>query len=134
MESNHPQGLQTVDKARPTQAPIEAHPLTPAPRRSPAGLPAELAAVALIDAPRCAQAACISVSTWHELVRRGDAPAPAMRAPRCTRWRLADVADWLRARAARGSDPQAEAAVMRAARAGTRAAQAKRQRVKTGEA
>lgn len=127
-------GPQTTDKAHPTQAPIEAQPLTTAPRRSTAGLPAELAAVALIDAPRCAQAACVSLSTWHELVRRGDAPPPAMRAPRCTRWRLADVADWLRARAARGSDPQAEAAVMRAAQAGARAAQAKRQREKAGEA
>lgn len=54
-------------------------------------LPAELANVALIDAPTCAAAGDMSVSWWHEEVRAGRAPAPAIRKPRCTRWRLADV-------------------------------------------
>lgn len=95
-------------------------------------VPAALADVALIDAPRIAIAACISLSLWHDLVRRGEAPAPVLRAPRCTRWRLADVRDWLRQRAERGSDPEAQAAVIRAAKAGAKAAQAKRQLAKGG--
>jgi predicted DNA-binding transcriptional regulator AlpA len=69
--------------------------------------PPELADVALIDAPRIAAAACMSLSSWHELVRTGQAPQPVMRAPRCTRWRLADVRAWLAARAERGSEPRA---------------------------
>jgi len=54
-------------------------------------LPADLASVALIDAPTCAAAGDMSISWWHEEVRAGRAPAPAIRKPRCTRWRLADV-------------------------------------------
>lgn len=95
-------------------------------------MPPELADVALIDAPRIAAAACISVSSWHEYVRRGEAPAPVLRAPRCTRWRLVDVRQWLHERAERGSDPAAQAAVIRAAQAGAKAAQAKRQIAKGG--
>lgn len=30
-----------------------------------------------------------------ELVAEGKAPAPALRAPRCTRWRWGDVQKWL---------------------------------------
>ncbi len=59
-------------------------------------LPADSADVALIDAPTCAAAGDMSVSWWHEEVRTGRAPAPAIRKPRCTRWRLADVrAYWI---------------------------------------
>lgn len=54
-------------------------------------LPADLSAVALIDAPTCAAAGAMSVSWWHEEVRTGRAPAPVIRKPRCTRWLLADV-------------------------------------------
>ncbi len=92
--------------------------------RSPA--PPELADVALIDAPRIAAAACMSRSTWHELVRTGQAPQPVMRAPRCTRWRLADVRAWLTARAERGSEPRAARLLVTNARRASRAAQAKR--------
>lgn len=77
--------------------------LTPTPAAAAAGsrpivrrpAPPELADLALIDAPRIAAAACIGLSAWHEMVRAGKAPQPAFRAPRCTRWRLADVRDWL---------------------------------------
>lgn len=52
---------------------------------------ADLTDVALIDALACAAAGAMSVSWWHEEVRAGRAPQPAIRAPRCTRWRLAEV-------------------------------------------
>jgi predicted DNA-binding transcriptional regulator AlpA len=92
--------------------------------------PAALADVALIDAPRIAAAACISLSTWYALVSRGEAPQPAMRAPRCTRWRLADVRAWLAQRAELGGDASTADAVMTQARRASKAAQAKRQAVR----
>ena len=61
------------------------------------GLPADLLCVALIDANTCAAAGGMSVSWWHEAVRAGKAPAAAIRKPRCTRWRLADVQAFWRA-------------------------------------
>lgn len=94
--------------------------------------PPELADVALIDAPRIAAAACMSLSTWHELVRVGMAPQPAIRAPRCTRWRLADVRAWLIERATRGGDPEAARAVVRNAAIASLAAKVKRQQSKAG--
>ena len=57
--------------------------------------PVSLQDVALIDARSSADAGCISVSQWYTLVAEGKAPAPVIRAPRCTRWRLADVRQWL---------------------------------------
>jgi predicted DNA-binding transcriptional regulator AlpA len=57
--------------------------------------PVSLQDVALIDARGSADAGCISVSQWYSLVAEGKAPAPVIRAPRCTRWRLADVRQWL---------------------------------------
>lgn len=56
-----------------------------------AEIPAALADVALIDAKTCAATGGMSESWWHGEVRAGRAPKPAMRATRCTRWRLADV-------------------------------------------
>ena len=57
--------------------------------------PADLAAVALIDASRCAEAGGMSVAWWHREVAAGRAPQPAVRRPRCTRWRAsAVVAFW----------------------------------------
>ncbi len=38
----------------------------------------------------------MSVSWWHEKVASGEAPQPVIRAPRCTRWRVSDVADFWR--------------------------------------
>ena len=73
--------------------------------RQPA--PQALADVALIDAPQCAAAACIGQSQWWELVKTGRAPQPVMRAPRCTRWRLADIRAWLIERAGAGIDQHA---------------------------
>jgi predicted DNA-binding transcriptional regulator AlpA len=99
-------------------------------RRAPT--PPELADVALIDGPRCAAAGCIAISTWYELVRRGEAPQPVLRAPRCTRWRLADVREWLRLWAERGSDPGQRAVLERTVRRATNAAQSRRAAVKAG--
>jgi predicted DNA-binding transcriptional regulator AlpA len=62
-------------------------------------VPASLAAVALIDAPTAAAAGQMSVSWWHDKVRTGEAPAPVIREPRCTRWRLSDVCAYWKARA-----------------------------------
>ena len=58
--------------------------------------PEALADVALIDATTCAAGGQMGVSWWHDEVRAGRAPAPVIREPRCTRWRLADVrAFWI---------------------------------------
>lgn len=66
-------------------------------RSSPLAPLADFADVALIDAEKCAAIGDMSVSWWHEEVRAGRAPAPAVRKPRCTRWRGADVrAFWQR--------------------------------------
>lgn len=57
-------------------------------------LPSDLAAVALIDAKTCAAAGAVSVSWWHGEVAAGRAPNPVFRAPRMTRWRAFDVAQF----------------------------------------
>ncbi|MDE2565330.1 MAG: hypothetical protein KGL50_06065 [Burkholderiales bacterium] len=58
--------------------------------------PDALADVALINAETCAAAGGMSVNWWQGQVRAGLAPAPAIRATRCTRWRLSEVkAFWL---------------------------------------
>lgn len=62
-------------------------------------VPPALVDVALIDGPTCAAAAGMSLSAWHDLVRVKAAPAPSIRQPRCTRWKLADVRAWLIERA-----------------------------------
>ncbi len=100
--------------------------------RNPA--PPELADVALIDAPRIAAAACMSLSVWYDLVARGEAPQPVMRAVRCTRWRLADVREWLAQRAERGGDARAAQAVVIKARRASKMAQAKRQAAQAAQA
>ena len=89
--------------------------------------PPELADVALIDARRCAAAACVSLSTWYELVGSGNAPAAAIKQPRFTRWRLAEVRDFLAKWAERGGDPKAAQAVVDQAVRASTAARAKRQ-------
>jgi predicted DNA-binding transcriptional regulator AlpA len=68
----------------------QAHP------RTHSALPDALVTVALIDAPTCAAVGDMSLSWWYERVASGEAPPPAVRSSRCTRWRLADVrAFWL---------------------------------------
>lgn len=96
-------------------------------------LPAELGSVALIDAKTCAAVGGMSLSWWHAEVAAGRAPSPAIRKPRCTRWRMAAVrafwieiaakaaadletADQVRAKATKAS---AKAQALRVARAAT---------------
>lgn len=86
-------------------------------------LPEQLASVALIDAKTAAAGGSVSVSWWYEKVATGEAPLPAIRSPRCTRWRLAEVADFWR-RFAERSDRGAE--VLAQARRASAAAKAKR--------
>lgn len=88
-------------------------------------LPAELADVALIDAPTCAATGAMSVSWWHEQVSAGNAPAPVIRGTRCTRWRLADVRRYWRERAEQ-ADAEAAARVTARARKASAKAQATR--------
>ena len=63
-------------------------------------LPADVADVALIAADTCAAIGEVSVSWWHQEVRTGRAPKPAIQQPRFTRWRLADVRRFWAERAA----------------------------------
>jgi predicted DNA-binding transcriptional regulator AlpA len=78
------------------QASGQAHP-TPTTKagNSSGEVPAPLADVALIDARQSASAACVSLSTFYEMVKDGRAPQPAFRGVRCTRWRLTDIRAWL---------------------------------------
>jgi hypothetical protein len=94
---------------------------------SPQALPADLAAVALIDAATCAAAGAMSVSWWHEEVRAGRAPTPVIRKPRCTRWRVADVHTfWTKFAEDASKDSQGAQAAQDRAKKASQAAQAKR--------
>ena len=89
------------------------------PRWTVSGLPPLLADVALIDAATCASTGNMSVSWWHSMVASNQAPQPAVRLPRCARWRLADVrAFWLKFAERAAADTQAaEHATARAKKA-----------------
>lgn len=82
-------------------------------------IPPALADVALIDAPTCASSSSMSLSAWYDLVRIKEAPQPVIRRPRCTRWRLADLREWLLARA---DTSEAETVIAKAKKASTEAA------------
>lgn len=77
-------------------------------------MPVGVADVALIAASGCAAIGDVSVSWWHEEVRTGRAPKPAIQQPRFTRWRLADVLDFWRDRASRAAADSAAAERMAA--------------------
>jgi predicted DNA-binding transcriptional regulator AlpA len=64
-------------------------------------IPAALADVAMIDGPTCAVSAGISLSSWHELVRKGEAPQPVLQGARCTRWQQGQIRQWLIERASK---------------------------------
>lgn len=88
-------------------------------------VPAALADVAMIDGPTCAAAASISLSNYLELVRTKKAPQPAIRQPRCTRWRVVDVRAWLIERA-QAQTPEGGAQVVAQAKKASAAAKSKR--------
>jgi predicted DNA-binding transcriptional regulator AlpA len=89
-------------------------------------LPTALLDVALIDGSTAASAGGMSLSWWHAEVAARRAPQPAIRAPRCTRWRLAEVRAYWTQRAADGTLTQTAAQVADKARKASTAAQAKR--------
>ena len=90
-------------------------------------LPA-LADVALIDVSAAAVAAGMSISQWQELVRRGEAPAAAIRESRFTRWLLSDVRRYLIERVARAqAQPERAAMLTSRAKMGSDAARVKRE-------
>ena len=98
-------------------------------------IPSALSNVALIDAPTCAAAGRMSVSWWHDRVRTGRAPAPAVRQPRCTRWRLSDVVAYWQAFATQGeaATQTAEQVVAKAKTASAKAAENRAARAAAGQ-
>ena len=96
-------------------------------------IPPALMSVALIDAPTCCAAGGMSVSWWLEEVRAERAPAPVVRQPRCTRWRLADVVAFWEAFATKGETEAAEQMTQQAKKASA-AARVKRKAKAQGAA
>jgi predicted DNA-binding transcriptional regulator AlpA len=88
-------------------------------------IPSELADVALIDAKTCAATGGMSVSQWHNLVREGTAPKPAIRLSRYTRWKVVDVREYFCGLVAAGSGDSERELIERAKKA-SMAAKAKR--------
>lgn len=90
-------------------------------------LPPNLAEVAFLDIRDVCMVARMSASWIHDEVRGGRFPQPMRFGPRCSRWRSADVREWLVARAA-AAEADTETAVATSARAkkASDAAQAKR--------
>lgn len=134
--TNHT-GPHTSGQAHPTEAPEvhAAHKLHGAPAgksrpttRPPihAALAEVFADVALVDGPTAASVGQIGVSQWLDEVREGRAPQPVFRAPRCTRWRLADVREYWRRRAEQGTELKAGQAVVAQATKASKAATEKR--------
>lgn len=54
-------------------------------------MPVRVDDMALIDGPKCAAIGDMSPSWWYREVAEGRAPKPAIRRPKCTRWRTVDV-------------------------------------------
>lgn len=80
-------------------------------------IPADLAEVSLLDTRDICAAVRMSASWWHEEVRAGRAPQPVVRMSRCTRWRAADIRQYLIERARHASDEGAAALTARAKKA-----------------
>jgi predicted DNA-binding transcriptional regulator AlpA len=96
--------------------------------KAPRHPPTNLADVAFLDISDVCATARMSASWIHDEVRAGRFPQPMRFSPRCSRWRSADVRDWLIARAAAGEADTETAAFMKArAKKASNAAQAKRQ-------
>jgi hypothetical protein len=64
----------------------------------------ELLDVVLIDGEQAAAIGSMSISWWLAEVAAGRAPQPAIRRPRCTRWRFCAVAEFWRRFADEGHD------------------------------
>jgi predicted DNA-binding transcriptional regulator AlpA len=79
-----------------------------------APMSADLADVALIDAPESAAIGKMKPSWWYEKMRAGIAPQPVIRAPRCTRWRRSDVIEFWRKYAEEAARDTSTAALVQA--------------------
>lgn len=91
-------------------------------------LPANLEDVAFLDIRDVCATARMSASWIHDEVRARRFPQPLRFGPRCTRWRSADVRDWLIARSAVAeADTETGALLTARAKKASDAAQAKRQ-------
>ena len=90
-------------------------------------LPADLAEVAFLDISDVCAAVRMSASWIHDCVRQGRFPQPLRFGSRCTRWRSAQIRDWLIERAAMGAaDSEAADLATAKAKRASAAAQAKR--------
>lgn len=105
----------------------------PEPNQTVQSLPADLADVALTDAPEAAAVGKMKPSWWYEKVRAGIAPQPVIRAPRCTRWRRSDVIEFWRKFAEQSANDSSTAALVQA-RATKASAAAKAKRAATAVA
>lgn len=92
-----------------------------------APVPESLASVTLIDATTCAAVGGMGLSWWHAEVAAGRAPAPIIRQPRCTRWRVVDVQQfWEKHIERAAADPAATNRLIAQAAQASKAARAKR--------
>ena len=91
-------------------------------------LPADLADHVLLDIDDVCTAVRMSASWVHDEVRAGRLPQPLRYGPRCTRWRAADIRQYLISRAAQ---PQTEAAELVRTRAKKASAAARAHRDKS---
>lgn len=76
------------------------------PRRPFPPVPPAAAEVQLIDDKTAAAIGGMGTTWWHAKVAASEAPAPVVRSPRCTRWRLTEVVSFWKiwaAAAGRGS-------------------------------
>jgi hypothetical protein len=95
-------------------------------------VPDSLADVALADAYTCAAVGDMGITWWLDKVASGEAPAPVIRQPRCTRWRIADVKNFYAQLASQKLD-KSPAMTAHAAKA-SKAARAKREAAKAATA
>lgn len=93
-------------------------------------LPPSLDDVALIDGPKAAAVGDISLSLWLDLVRRREAPQPAIRAHRCTRWLAREVRSYWASVVQRAAQEGAASAAAVSQRAKLASAAAKVKRAK----
>lgn len=85
--------------------------------------------MALVSKRVCCALGDVGQSWWDERVARGEAPQPAIRAPRFTRWRLADVVAFWRDVAERGDPDGAAKLTAHARKASAQAKAARAQRL-----
>lgn len=75
---------------------------------NPRPLPADVAAVCLLDISDVCAAVRMSASWVHDEVRARRFPQPLRYGPRCTRWRASDIRQYLIERAAQPQEETAE--------------------------